>query len=176
MQRIIVVGPSGSGKTTVAEALAVARGLPHTEMDALWWDPGWTEVGEDEFRRRLEPVVRSDAWVLDGNFFSVGSRAVAWPRADTIVWLDLPRWRTILRIVVRTVRRSATRTELWSGNREHLRTMFGRDELLRFAWRNHAKYAARYSEIGDDPTLGHLTVVRLRSPREVDAWLSAGAQ
>ena len=118
-----MVGPSGSGKTTLATALADACGLPHTELDALWWDPGWTEVGAEEFRRRLAPVVAGDRWVLCGNFFTVGARDVAWPRADTIVWVDLAKWRTITRIIRRTIRRSRSGEELWAGtgNRERLR-------------------------------------------------------
>ena len=173
MERVIVVGPSGSGKTTLAGAVAEARGLPHTELDALWWGPGWIEVGAEEFRRRLAPVVAGERWVLCGNFFSVGSREVAWPRADTIIWVDLAKWRTITRIVRRTIRRSRSGEELWSGtgNRERLRGALGRDELLRVAWRAYPKYRARYSTIREDPELAHLTVIRLGSPRSVRAWL-----
>jgi adenylate kinase family enzyme len=173
VQRVIVVGPSGSGKTTVAAALARNTDLPHTELDALWWDPGWTEVGAEEFARRLGPVVATEGWVLCGNYFSVGTRDLAWPRADTIVFLDFSRWRTIVRIIRRSVRRSVRRTELWAGtgNRETLRTIFRRDELLRFAWTAYPKYRARYSVIREDPALDHLTVIRLGSPRSVRAWL-----
>jgi hypothetical protein len=49
--------------------------------------------------------------------------------------------------------------------------VLGRDELLRFAWRAYPKYRARYSAIREDPELAHLTVIRLGSPRAVDAWL-----
>jgi adenylate kinase family enzyme len=173
MRRVVVVGPAGSGKTTLARALGGACDLSHTELDALWWDPHWNEVGADEFSRRLRPVVAADRWVVDGNYFTVGSRAVAWPRADTIVWVDLARWRTIGRIVRRTIRRSRTGEELWpeTGNREQLRGALGRDELLRFAWRAYPKYRARYSAIREDPELAHLTVIRLGSPRAVRAWL-----
>jgi adenylate kinase family enzyme len=173
MRRVIVVGPSGSGKTTLARGLSAACDLPHTELDSLWWGPHWTEVGAEEFRRRLVPVVAPDRWVLCGNYFSMGMRDVAWPRADTIVWVDLAKWRTISRIVARTIRRSRSGEELWpeTGNREHLRGVLGRDELLRFAWRAYPKYRARYSAIREDPELAHLTVIRLGSPRAVDAWL-----
>lgn len=167
-----MVGPAGSGKTTLAARLGVARALPHVELDALWWDPGWTEVGAEEFRRRLHPVVAGDRWVVCGNYYTTGMREVAWPRADTIVWLDLARWRTIGRILRRTLRRSLTRVELWSGNRERLGNILARDELLRFAWREYPKYRRRYSAIRDDPGLAHLTVIRLGSPRSVRAWLA----
>ena len=66
----------------------------------------------------------------------------------------------------RTFARSLFRTELWAGNRESVKLALGRDSILGFAWREHDKYY-RYSEIGDDSELQHLSVVRLRSPTEV---------
>lgn len=171
MQRVFVAGPSGSGKTSVAAAVAARLGLAHTELDALWWDPGWTEVDGDTMRARTAAVVEGDRWVVDGNYWSVVGRDVIMPRADTFVWLDLARWRTIPRVVRRTVRRSVTRAELWNGNREHLGSLFGHDELLRFAWRAYPKYAARYASVHEDPTFAHVDVVHLGSPREVDRWL-----
>ena len=72
----------------------------------------------------------------------------------------------------RTIRRSLSRTELWSGNREHLGTLRGRDELLRFLWRESPKYRRRYSTIADDSQWVHLTVIHLVSPRDVRRWLA----
>jgi adenylate kinase family enzyme len=172
VERIAVVGPSGAGKTTVARSLAARLALPHTELDALWWDPDWTEVDDQTMRARTEPVVRGPRWVVDGNYYSAVLRDVIWPRADTVVWLDLPRWRTIGRVARRTVRRSITRAELWNGNREKLGSLYRRDELLRFAWTAYPKYAARYSKMRTDPACAHLTVIRLDSPRAVRQWLA----
>ena len=42
--RIVVLGTTGSGKTTVARALAQGLTIPHVELDALRWDPNWTEA------------------------------------------------------------------------------------------------------------------------------------
>lgn len=173
MERIVVVGPSGAGKTTVAAALAPKLGYRHVEMDGLWWGPNWTEVGPELLREALAPMVQNDRWVVDGNYFTVGSRDIGWPRADTIVWLDPPRWLTMSRIVRRSVRRATTRTELWSGNRERLWRALHRDELIRFAWREFPKYRNRYRTIATDPTYAHLTVIRLESQRRVRGWLAS---
>src|SRR5438874_9038269 len=102
MQRIVVVGPPGSGKTTVAREIALRLRLTHVELDSVWWEPNWTEAGAELFSARAAEIVTNDAWVLDGNYFTVGARDVIWPRADTIVWLDLARWVTVPRIVKRT--------------------------------------------------------------------------
>jgi len=172
MQRIVVVGPPGSGKTTVAREIAARLELPHIELDSVWWGPNWTEAGAEIFSERAGKIVTDDKWVLDGNYFSVGARDVIWPRADTIVWLDLARWVTVPRVVKRTVIRGIRRTELWSGNRESLKLALRPDSIVWFAWRAHPKYNKRYEGLVDDPDLAHLTWVRLRDPRDVRRWVS----
>ena len=37
--RILVVGTSGAGKSRLAGQLAAALGVPHVELDALYWGP-----------------------------------------------------------------------------------------------------------------------------------------
>ncbi|MEY2424143.1 MAG: hypothetical protein QOI95_4210 [Acidimicrobiaceae bacterium] len=172
MKRVVVVGPPGSGKTTVAQAAATRLGLPHVEMDSLWWEPHWMEAGAAVLAERLQVVAADDEWVVDGNYFSVGSREVLWPRADTIVWLDHSRWVTMPRVIRRTVIRAVRRTELWSGNRESLRRALRADSIIRFAWRAHPTYR-RYESLDTDPEFAHLTWIRLRTPRAVRRWLAS---
>ena len=167
------MGPPGSGKSTVARAVAARLGLPHVEMDSLWWEPNWTEAGPDVLAGRLRDVAAGDAWVMDGNYFSAGSRDVVWPRADTIVWLDHARWVTVPRVVRRTVSRAVRRTELWSGNRESLRLALRPDSIILFAWREHPKYNRRYEGLDADPDLAHLQWIRLRDPRATRRWLAS---
>ena len=89
--------------------------------------------------------------------------------ADTVVWLDLPRREWVPRLLRRTIRRIVRREELWGGNRETIRNAFlRRDGLLRFAWRTYGLRRAAYPF-----ELSRFHVVRLRSQREVDAWLAS---
>lgn len=53
-QRISVVGTSGSGKTTLARQISQRLSIPHVELDALHWEPNWTEAPLDIFRKRVE--------------------------------------------------------------------------------------------------------------------------
>ena len=177
MRRVSVVGNSGSGKSTLARELAAAFGVPYVELDGVFHQPGWVPLPEDEFRRVVAAAAAGDGWVMDGNYSAV--RPIVWARADTVVWLDLPR-RTVMRQVVwRTLRRAVTRQELWNGNREPLRnflTWVPEDSVISWAWHNHGKYRDRYAAAAADPANAHLTFVRLTSRRDINRFLTEAAR
>ena len=172
MRRVVVVGAPGSGKTTTATGIARRLGLPRVELDALHWGPGWTPVDNEILRDRLRAAVAGDAWVVDGNYFSLGSADIVWPRADTIVFLDLPRRTVMRRVLTRSLRRATLRTELWAGNRESIRNLFfARDSLLWFTWTEYPKYPNRYRALERSPAWSHLQWIRLDSGRAAREWL-----
>jgi adenylate kinase family enzyme len=174
VQRVSVVGTSGSGKSTMARQLADALGVPYLELDSVFHQPGWEPLPEDEFRRVAEAAAAGDRWVIDGNYSAV--RLLVWARADTVVWLDLPKWIVMWQVVGRTLHRAVTRQELWNGNRESLRnflTWAPEESIISWAWHNHAKYRQRYSAAEADPTNAHLTFVRLTSRRAITRFLGA---
>jgi len=165
-----MVGTSGSGKTTVGRKLAARLGVPFIELDAIFHQPGWTELPRAEFRSRVQGMTDGDAWVLDGNYSSVLD--LVWARADTVVWFDLPRAMVMRQLIPRTVGRMLSRRELWNGNRESLKFLLNRDEsILWWAWTQHDKYAKRYAEAIADPANAHLAFVRVRSRAETRALL-----
>lgn len=139
--RIAVHGASGSGKTTLATELAVRLGLPRTELDGLYHQPGWTRLATDEFRAVVAEEVERPGWVVDGNYGEV--RDLVWDRAQMIVVIDLPRWRVMVQLVRRTVTRSLVRAELWNGNRESFRNLFSLDDdrnVVLWSWRTHHRF------------------------------------
>jgi adenylate kinase family enzyme len=163
----------GQARRRSPTLLARRLGVAHIELDALWWEPDWTEAGPELFQARLRRVVAADSWVLDGNYFSVGAREMVWPRADTIIWLDQALWVTVARVLRRTIVRALRGTELWSGNRESLSSAFRPDSIVRYAWKEHPKYNLRYQGLADDEEFAHLEWVRLRSPSEVRRWIAS---
>ncbi len=171
MRRVFVTGTSGNGKTTLARALAERLGVPYTELDALHHGPNWTEATAEELRGRVEvAMAASDGWVLDGSYETkLGD--VVWERSDTVVWLDLPLRLILRRLGRRTYRRIRTNEELWNGNRESWRGAFwGRDSLLAWTVRSHRRRRREWPA-----RIERYNVVRLRSPREVQAFLDGVA-
>ncbi|MGW0198626.1 hypothetical protein [Nonomuraea sp. NPDC003201] len=167
MRRVSVVGNSGSGKSTLAAALAGRLGVPWLELDSVFHMAGWTPRPPEEFRAEVDAFTAGDGWVVDGNYSAV--RDLVWSRADTVVWIDLPRPAVMRRLLVRTFRRMATGAELWNGNRESFRFLLDKDEsIIRWAWTKHAVYRERYRRAAEDPANAHLTFVRVASRADAE--------
>lgn len=176
MERIVVVGSSGSGKTTFARRLATALGVPHLEMDSVFHRHGLADEAHDEFLPTLDEFTDAARWVVDGNYTSHGTRDVVWPKADTFVWLDLPRRTAMSRVVRRTLRRVLTREEIWPGVREPFSNLYRLDphrNIVVWTWTRHAHVREKYEQALTDGSWEHATVHRLRSEAEVKAYLGS---
>jgi adenylate kinase family enzyme len=101
MQRIVVMGPPGSGKSTLARRLGARFGLPVFHLDQAFWRPGWVIAPADEFQAEVERIAALPQWVIDGNY--IDTIAPRLRVADTIVYLDVPTWLSLLRIARRVV-------------------------------------------------------------------------
>ena len=174
MRRVSVVGTSGSGKSTLGAALAARLGVDFLELDSVFHQPGWVPLPREEFRERVAVAVAGERWVIDGNYSMV--RDLVWARADTVVWLDLPK-RTVMRQVIwRSFRRAAARTELWNGNREPWRNFFRLDpqeSVIAWAWTRHRHYREMYAAALADPRWSHLSFHRVRSRLDIERLLSS---
>jgi adenylate kinase family enzyme len=173
LARAVVVGATGSGKSTLAERLAARLGGVYVELDALHWEPHWTEAAPDVFRARVERATAGACWVVAGNYGRV--RDVVWPRADTVVWLDYPFPLVLGRLTARTVRRAVTGEVLWNGNREHLWDhcrLWSEKSLFNWLLKTFWAYRREFPRLFDQPAHAHLRVVRLRRPRDAAAWLA----
>jgi hypothetical protein len=147
MMRVLVLGTSGSGKTTLSRRIATALGLPHIELDALNWEPGWRGLNAENpelFRARVQSAAAAEQWVCDGNYSEV--RPMLMARATDIVILDYDRRVVMRRVVQRSFIRALLRTELWpgTGNREYFRKWLEPGHPIRWAWSTHARRRATY--------------------------------
>jgi adenylate kinase family enzyme len=101
VQRIVVMGPPGSGKSTMARHLGARFGVPVFHLDQAWHRPGWVEVPLDEFRTEVERIAALPTWVIDGNY--TATIECRFRVADMVVYLDMPTWLSMLRVIRRIV-------------------------------------------------------------------------
>lgn len=158
--RVWVVGPPGSGKTTLASRIARWLGLPRYELDEFFWRPGWQRAADAEFRSQIEGIARSDAWVIDGQYFTANEALTA--RATTVIWLDLPLVLVLSRTLRRSVRRLLSQERFCNGNVETLQSLLGSGGIIRYAVASYGQTRRANSEL-----LHHLSPeqagIRIRS-------------
>jgi adenylate kinase family enzyme len=168
MQRIAILGCSGGGKSTLARRLGAKLGLPVVHLDALYWQPGWTEPEEADFLARVSEAAAGERWVMDGGYGA--SLPIRLPRADTIVVIAQSRlvclWRVIWRWLTHIGR---TRADMGAGCPEKVDWAFVRFILTypTAVWPKHAEAIALYG--------GEARLVRLTSDRAIAAFLEKAA-
>tara|TARA_R110002110_G_scaffold374877_1_gene584674 strand:+ start:41 stop:550 length:510 start_codon:yes stop_codon:yes gene_type:complete len=154
MNRILIIGCSGGGKSTLSRTLSARLALPVTHLDVLWWKPGWVDSTYDEFRPKVAAVAATDRWIIDGNFSQTFD--IRMPRADTIIWIDQPRWLCLWRAFWRTTSQFGhNRADLAPGCPEKYDW-----EFYKFIWNyrrdNIPKIKQGIAEFGTHAKLFHL--------------------
>ena len=135
--RINVVGTAGSGKS-ISKRIAQKLDVPYVQLDEIFWKPNWKESCDEEFFSKVEEIVTSDRWILDGNY--TRTIPIKWKRVQMVVYLDLPFYIVLYRIVKRSLLRGLKNEELCDGNRETVwKHLFTRDSMILWTIRNFYK-------------------------------------
>ena len=170
MERVVVLGCSGAGKSELARRLGEREGLPVVHLDVLFWRPGWELAPEEEARSRLRTAIGTQRWIIEGNFLPKPDPAAdpRFSRADTVIFLDLPRRTCLRRVLARVAAdRGGRRPDLPEGCDE------GADlELLRWIWRYPRRNRPRVLQLLAGLAPG-VAVHHLRSPTEVRRFLDS---
>ncbi len=170
--KINVVGTSGTGKSTFSRQLAQALQIPYVEMDALFWKAGWQESTDAEFFAKLAQALKTEAWVLDGNY----SRTVPvkWQHADTVIWLNYSWQRNLYQSIKRAVLRSISQQELWpdTGNKESFKkSFFSKDSIILWMMQNYHRQQNAYAAILQGDKYPHIQFYRVRTPKQAKQLL-----
>lgn len=116
----MIIGGPGSGKSTLAVKMGAVLDLPVFHMDReMFWLSGWVERSKDDQLRQVERIVARDSWVFEGN----NSRTfrLREDRAQMLIWLDVPLWLRLVRVVRREVfQRGTPRPDMADGCPERL--------------------------------------------------------
>ena len=165
-KRILILGPSGAGKSTLARRIGDRLALPVVHLDALYWNPGWAPSETTLFRARIAEVAARDAWVIDGNYS--GHLDLRLPRAEAVIWLDLPRYIYFSRTVWRCIRNyGRERSDIGAGCPERFDWSFFRDWVWTYPTRSRARHAELLANLPSG-VRGSI----LRSRAEVEKFIS----
>lgn len=141
-KRILILGPSGAGKSTLACHIGERIGLPVVYLDAINWNPGWVQTEVGRFRQRVAEAAARDAWVMDGNYSA--HLDLRLPRAEAVIWLDLPRYVYFSRAVWRSIRNyGRNRDDLGPRCPEQFNLSF----LADWAWNYPTRSRARHAQL-----------------------------
>ena len=142
------------------------------ELDALFWQPGWTPSEAAPFRERVEEATAGDRWLVAGNY-RPHARATFWPRLTDVVWLDYPLPLLLRRLTARSWRRWRGREPVWGGNSESfLRQLYHPQGVLLHTLRRHHSRRRSLAREMAAPEWAHISFVRLRSPQAAADWLT----
>jgi adenylate kinase family enzyme len=165
-KRILILGPSGAGKSTLARCVGERLGLPVVHLDAINWNPGWVQTETGRFRERVAEAAASDTWVMDGNY--TAHIDLRLPRAEAVIWLDLPRYVYFPRTVWRTIRNyGCERDDIGPGCPERFDLLFFRDWVWTYPTHSRARHVKLLANL---PAGVHGII--LRSPAEVAKFMN----
>ncbi len=160
-KRILILGPSGAGKSTLARNVGERLGLPVVYLDAINWNPGWVQTEPAQFRQRVAQAAARDAWIMDGNYSA--HLDLRLPRAEAIIWLDLPRYVYFSRAVWRSIRNyGRDRDDVGPGCPEKFDLSF----LTDWVWNYPTHSRARHAQLMSDLPAGIMGIT-LTSSRQV---------
>ena len=143
-RRICIYGRGG--KTSLSRALGDRTGLPVIELDAIFWLPNWKERDHGEMLQIVKTRIAeaNDSWIVDGNYRRIRPHVL--PLADTVIWLNLPRWSTTLRVAKRTISNALKRTQICGDNYESIRSALSPDSVTWYNAFDAQKSQSRVAE------------------------------
>ena len=159
MKRVAVIGSGGAGKSTFARDLGTRTGLPVIHLDSLFWGPNWAPMAKPAWIELEHRLVAADEWIMDGNYGS--TQDLRLPRADTVVFLDLPRLVCLVSVIRRWARHRRRARPDMPRNNDKLELEFLR-WIWTYPWLTRPEVLARLGAL--PPTT---KVVRLQSRRQI---------
>jgi adenylate kinase family enzyme len=166
MKRVVVIGSGGAGKSTFSQKLGDATGLEVIHLDSLYWKPNWQKTPKDEWERTVAELCGRESWIMDGNFG--GTRELRIIASDTVIFLDIPRYVCLYRVIKRAIRyRGRTRPDMATGCNEKFDL-----EFLSWIWNYPNRGGKRVCE--EMEKFPEKRFVVLRSSRGAEDFLREG--
>ncbi|MEZ4885814.1 MAG: DNA topology modulation protein [Chitinophagales bacterium] len=101
MKRILIIGSGGSGKSTLSIRLQKILQIPLIHLDQHYWSANWVEPTKPDWEQKIKHLMDGEMWIMDGNYSNTLEMRLA--KADTVIFLDFPRWKCIIRVLKRNL-------------------------------------------------------------------------
>lgn len=164
MQRVMIIGCGGAGKSTMAKKLAEITGLPLYHLDKMFWKSGWEMLPTPEWKEMQTELCEKQKWIIDGNYGSTIDLRMKY--ADTILYIDFPRWKCIWGIVKRRFQyRNRTRPDMTEGCNERLDWTF-----MKWVWNYREKKRPEMLALLKEKE-SEKQVIYLKNRNEIDEFL-----
>lgn len=173
-KRLVVIGVTSSGKSTLAANLAKRFDMSFIDLDALNWEPNWQAASLEVFRQRVRKAIQVEKWTVAGNYHTV--RALIWPQAEAVIWLDYPLLTVLGQLTRRTFKRWWTQELLWGTNRESLLVHFklwSQDSLFHWLFKTYWRRKREIPSLMSQPENQHLKLLWFKNPKETQRWLNS---
>ncbi len=147
-------------------------GLLVIHLDQHFWQPGWVETEQHEWREVQRRLLVGDAWIVEGNY--AATLDLRLERADTVVYLDTPWWVCAARAFARGLRRWPAASLPEGCPETAFRRLYGEWRLIGMLYRG--RRSEREHEFARIAQHGrHAALHVLRSKREATAFVAAAA-
>jgi len=163
-KKIAIFGCAGSGKTTLALQLKKILPLPIVHLDKHYWKPNWEMPNFPEFYDIHFDLCEQEKWIMEGMYF----RAL-YPRishADVVIFLDMPRYLCIWRVLKRLVSNYGKTHESRNNNCPEQFDM----EFMKFVWQFNKRFRRSILSMINEHR-SEKSIHILRSPKEVNDFI-----
>jgi adenylate kinase family enzyme len=164
MKKIIIIGSSGAGKTWLAQKLRHLLKIKVFHLDRLFLLSNWKKKAWDTRIDILQNILLEEQWIIEGTYRI--SSEFCLTEADTIIFLDLHPFLCLQRIIQRHIEcYGRTRRDIPKGCTDRL-TLLLMWRVLIFPWRGRRAFQQKLQYCDTK------RIIRLRSPKEIDEFLT----
>ena len=133
-------------------------------LDQEYWLPYWVEPSPQDWEEKVKKLIAEPSWILDGNYGGTMDLRIA--RADTVVYLNFPSWKSLLRVLWRMIRSyGKSRPDMPAGCTER----FDRKFLAYVAAYNKTRHPGIMARLAKAPA--STTVYVWKNDREIRQFL-----